>query len=264
MRIEPRTAWSARPPKSVAKIAPTPRLWLHHSVTGTAPTAQILRQIQNYHMDGRGWQDFAYSFAVDTAGKAWTGRGPLVAGGHTAGYNTTSHAVVAIGNFQTTTPTPALIEGLAQIAAHGYRQGWWTCRGYTGGHRMVAATACPGDRLNAQIPAINRRVEQLLGGAKPAPSPSKPPTSGGLTMSEAAKIRAEMKKANATQNAVIAELGKQAEARAAENRFFAGALRDLAGQVADLADDPSDPGDIAQAIRELAAQIAALDQTSDR
>lgn len=83
-------------------------------------------------------------------------------------------------------------------------------------------------------------------------------------MSEAAKIRAEMKKANATQNAIIAELGKQAEARAAENRFFAGALRDLAGQIADLADNPSNPGDIAKAIRELAAQIAALDQTSDR
>lgn len=197
MRIEPRTAWNARPPKSVTGIGPTPRLWLHHSVTGTGPIPGVIKSIQDYHMGSRGWQDIAYSFLATVDGRAWTGRGALVAGGHSATAarpreNFESHAVCAIGDFDATRPPAALIEGLARLAAHGYRQGWWTCRGYTGGHRDVpgASTACPGRHLYAQIPAINRRVEQLLGG-KPAPTPSKPSTpstSGGLTMSEAARL----------------------------------------------------------------------------
>lgn len=194
MRIEPRTAWGARPPKSVAKIAPTPRLWLHHSVTGTGPVPGVIKSIQDYHMGSRGWQDIAYSFLATVDGRAWTGRGALVAGGHSATAarpreNFESHAVCAIGDFDATRPPAALIEALAQIAAHGHREGWWTCRGYTGGHRDVpgAATACPGRHLYAQIPAINRRVNEILAG-KPAPPPSKPSTPGGLTMSDITTI----------------------------------------------------------------------------
>ena len=198
MRIELRSAWNARPPKSVARIGPTGLLFLHHSVTGTTPPAAILRSIQNYHMDSRGWQDIAYSFLASTDGRAWTGRGAYVAGGHTQGYNTSSHAVCAIGNFEDHPPPAALIEGLAQLAAHGYRQGWWTCRGYTGGHRDVAQTSCPGRHLYAQIPAINRRTNEILTGK---------PKKGGLTVSEAAKIRKEINKKNKAQNKIIKELG---------------------------------------------------------
>jgi len=235
MRIEPRTAWGARAPKSVDRIGKTPRLWLHHSVTGTGPLPGVIKSIQAFHMDQRGWFDIGYSFLVSVDGRIWMGRGPFVAGGHSATdlrplENFESHAVCAIGNFDVQRPPVALLDGLARIAAYGYDQGWWATRGYTGGHRDVpgASTACPGKYLYAQLPEISRRSNIIVN----------TPGSGGLTVSEAQKIRKEMKAADDGQNRLIAELGKmirdlrkEGEARAAESRFYAKAIRDLADRV---------------------------------
>lgn len=199
--IKPRSAWGARQPKGVHRIARTPRLWLHHTVTAEAPSAKVIKQIQNYHMDSKGWKDIAYSFLVDVGGQSWEGRGALVAGGHTAGDNTSSHAICAVGNFDANMPPAAMIEGIAQLVAHGYRSGWWTTKTITGGHREApgASTACPGRHLFAMIPAINKRALEIIGSPTTpvAPTPGPPPPSkpttpkpGAITVDEATKIRA--------------------------------------------------------------------------
>lgn len=164
MNIEPRVAWGAKPPKRAPhKIAPTPRLWLHHTA---GPAGQTLAAIQAYHQWSKGWNDIAYSFLATADGRAWEGRGALIAGGHTAGDNTTSHAICAVGDYSHGAPSPAMVETIAQLVAHGHRQGWWTTRRITGGHREApgAATACPGDRLQALIPTINARAADILDG----------------------------------------------------------------------------------------------------
>lgn len=175
MKVHSRAQWNARKPRSVHNIpCPTPRLWLHHTAGPASTGPAVIAATQKFHMDpkphGRGWNDIAYSFLVEVDGTAWEGRGAGVAGGHTAGDNTRSHAICAVGNFDTRPVPPEMVEGIAQLVAHGHIFGWWPNR-ITGGHRQApgASTACPGKHLYARIPDINRRAAEILAGIKPTP-----------------------------------------------------------------------------------------------
>jgi len=95
-------------------------------------------------MDTRGWSDIAYSFLVHQNGDIYEGRGWGIAGGHTAGYNSVSHAFCLIANTENTTPTDAAIQSLAFLVDEATRR-YGPQR--VEGHRAVASTACPGSRL---------------------------------------------------------------------------------------------------------------------
>ncbi len=167
IEVIPRSAWKARPPRRRHTIAlPTPELWLHHTVSASNGAATV-RAIQNDHMDNKdpGWSDIGYTRLVDRRSLAiYEGRGPGIAGGHTKGHNTTSHGIAVMGNFNEDPVSPALILVLAEIAADGYLQGWWP-PGFTGGHRETRGNNvddCPGNALQASIPAINEQVKRII------------------------------------------------------------------------------------------------------
>lgn len=165
-RILTRHEWGARPPERRYAISiPTPKLYLHHSA-GSGADERTVRAIQDYHMDVRDWSDIAYSFLIDNDAPdvdIFEGRGVGIAGGHTRGQNTVSHAICLIGNFEDELPTEEALEATAWLVALGANENWWPSR-ITGGHRDApgANTSCPGDALYAAIPHINERVEQLL------------------------------------------------------------------------------------------------------
>jgi len=154
-----RADWGARLPRHRYHIdTPTPELWLHHTA-GNHRGANGMRAIQAFHMDTRGWSDIAYSFVVDRISlNVYEGRGAGIAGGHTRGHNRTSHAICVMGNFEDLIPQTDLLELLAELVDHGHTQGWWPAQ-FTGGHRDVASTACPGRNLYAQIPVINQWID---------------------------------------------------------------------------------------------------------
>lgn len=140
-----RDEWGARPARSRHAIAtPTPELWLHHFATDGWHGAAGMRACQDFHMDSRGWSDIAYSFCVDLDGDIYEGRGAGIAGGHTKGHNTISHAICLMMNADTTRLPQAMVRATAELAAHGQRQGWWG--DWSGGHKQAsgASTACPG------------------------------------------------------------------------------------------------------------------------
>lgn len=155
LEIIPRSAWKARAPRSRLVIpTPTIELWAHHSA-GTEAGPAGMRRIQNFHMDKRGWSDIAYSFVIDRADLTiYEGRGAGVRGGHTFGRNSRSHGICVMGNFQVLSPTDELVERLAELVAFGHGEGWWPDR-FTGGHRDVRATSCPGDNLYDRLDDIN-------------------------------------------------------------------------------------------------------------
>lgn len=158
MRIVTRSVWGARAPRSTHVIdLPTPRLWIHHTA-GSERGAEGMRSIQRYHMDTKGWNDIAYSFVVDRDGTIYEGRGVAIAGGHTEGDNSRSHAICAMGNYDVDRPTDELLASIVALARHGKDEEWWvpTCRG----HREApgASTACPGQYLFAALPAIRAAV----------------------------------------------------------------------------------------------------------
>lgn len=175
MKIISRQEWGAQPPKSRQYIdTPTPRLWLHHTAGaldagGNGVWWDDVRGIQDFHMrpvseGGRGWSDIAYSFLVG-GGQVFEGRGVGIAGGHTKGDNTESHAICLIGDYSWMTPKQDDLQAIAWLMGHGKTQGWWG--DLTGPHRDApgASTACCGVNLIACIPDLRRMTT-------PPPPPS--------------------------------------------------------------------------------------------
>lgn len=166
IRVVTRAQWGARAPRSRRKISlPTPRLWIHHSADERQGSS--IRAHQDWHMDGRGWADIAYSLLVDTAGTVYEGRGIGVAGGHTAGDNSRSHGICVLGNHETRAPTAAAERTIVALARWGRDHGWWVPT--LGGHRDApgASTACPGRHLYARLQELRRQVNS--GGAPKTP-----------------------------------------------------------------------------------------------
>lgn len=173
-RIISRAEWGARPPRYRVGISiPTSLVFLHHTA-GNEREAAGMRSIQNFHMDVRGWSDGAYSFVIDrVSGNIYMLRGPGIAGGHTRGYNRTSHAICVMGNFNNYAPSRAALSSIVALLVLGNRSGWWALN--MRGHRDVASTACPGNQLYPSIPSL---VSQARSGSAPTP-----PSSGGFLMS---------------------------------------------------------------------------------
>lgn len=161
MRIISREEWGARPPRYVHQIStPTDELWLHHTAgaldeNGNGVWWDDMRSIQDFHMDGRGWSDIAYSFLI-AGGLVWEGRGAGIAGGHTKDHNTISHAICVVGNYEFMQPTQRDLEAIAWLMRHGRTKGWWG--GLTGDHSAAsgANTSCCGRNLRARIPDLRR------------------------------------------------------------------------------------------------------------
>lgn len=153
MAFVSRAEWGARPPKSRKTIARSEGMFTHYTAGPRAANraqgiAQV-RGIQQFHQNSRGWADIGYSFLVDDEGTIYEGRGWGVAGGHTNGWNSKSHAVCAILN-DGQEPTPAMLAGLRWCHdEHDRRYG----NGFHRSHRDVNSTSCPGDILHRWMQA---------------------------------------------------------------------------------------------------------------
>lgn len=164
MRIRARRSWRAAAPRSghLRFVAPATATYIHHSVT-TAPSPDatvaqekaVMRQLQGIAF-GRGFADISYSFVVFPSGRAYEGRGWKVVGAHTQGSNSTSHAIVFVGNFETARPTPKALLSAARIHKRGVRRGYISKSATIKGHREApgAATACPGAHLFGKLHEI--------------------------------------------------------------------------------------------------------------
>ena len=169
-----RAEWGARVPKARAGLSSTVNgVFMHHTVTAIAPADAIVRAVQNFHMDSRGWNDIAYSFLIDVVtGTIYEGRGIGIAGGHTRGYNSSSHAICWIAN--TDEVNPSMKAKRAWLAVlHTIEQQYG--RGPRRGHQDVASTGCPGgfgySWLKAGFPVNDGTTPAPAPEPQPAPAP---------------------------------------------------------------------------------------------
>jgi hypothetical protein len=111
-------------------------------------------------MDYRGWSDIAYSYLMDPDGNLFEGRGMGIAGGHTLGRNTISHALCVMGNYEVQPVDSDLVPRIVEYSRWMHDQGA-TPLLFTGGHRdaPLAETTCPGRNLYAILPEINDAIE---------------------------------------------------------------------------------------------------------
>ncbi|XP_070572363.1 peptidoglycan-recognition protein SC2-like [Ptychodera flava] len=156
VRVVSRSEWGARAPKSRSTMTtPVDFTFIHHTVgnrcySQSACSAEM-RGIQNYHMDSLGWNDIGYSFCIGEDGYAYEARGWGVVGAHTSGYNSVSHAISYLGNFDPVLPNEKALNAGQQLIDCGVSQNYIKSNYRLLGHRDVGSTACPGQQLYNEI-----------------------------------------------------------------------------------------------------------------
>jgi N-acetylmuramoyl-L-alanine amidase-like protein len=188
--IIPRAGWHAD--ESIRKGAPfyadgVHLVFVHHTVNSNsytrAQSASIVRGIELYHVKSNGWNDIGYNFLVDKYGQIFEGRyGGItkpVVGAHTMGFNTGSVGIALIGDYSSSSITPAARAALVSLIAWRldlahvdplskvvrisagnprYRAGAAVTLNAISGHRDGYPTSCPGASLYAQLPSIRAAV----------------------------------------------------------------------------------------------------------
>jgi N-acetylmuramoyl-L-alanine amidase-like protein/flagellar hook capping protein FlgD len=158
-------------------------VFVHHTVNSNsyskAQSASIVRGIELYHVKSNGWNDIGYNFLVDKYGQVFEGRyGGItkpVVGAHTMGFNTGSVGIAVIGDYSSTSITPAARAALVSLIAWRldlahvdpvskvvrvsagnprYKAGTTVTLNAISGHRDGYPTSCPGASLYAQLPSI--------------------------------------------------------------------------------------------------------------
>jgi hypothetical protein len=162
MQLVTRAQWGARPPKQR-------QLLVKHDQRGTAVhysgsdadeladhsrCARRVRSIQDFHMDGRGWSDIAYSYLACKHGTVYEGRGRGIrtaAQGTNAG-NDGYHAVCFLGD------DTANRDDVTDLGRAAIKDAVHWCNAWAGvagvrPHSSFHSTGCPGDDLRAWIAA---------------------------------------------------------------------------------------------------------------
>jgi hypothetical protein len=162
-------------------------VFVHHTVNSNsytkAQSASIVRGIELYHVKSNGWNDIGYNFLVDKYGQIFEGRyGGItkpVVGAQTMGFNTGSVGIAVIGDYSSTSITPAARAALVSLIAWRldlahvdplskvvrvsagnprFKAGTAVTLNAISGHRDAYPTSCPGASLYAQLPSIRAAV----------------------------------------------------------------------------------------------------------
>lgn len=186
--IESRLQVGLRNPRSISRNirASAGGLAVHHGGASQGIPATVKHTIcrarvrgwQDYHMDGKGWVDLAYSWVVCQHGTVMTGRGFGVrtAANGTNDANDRYLACCWLGG-GSETPTPAALNGIEWLIGEIRRRG---AGRDVKPHRAFFGTDCPGSLLAHQTPnwtiAIigDRATTPATPGARPATVPPFP------------------------------------------------------------------------------------------
>lgn len=171
---------------------PAKKVLLHHTATGDSYSdgAAEVRAVWAYHAITLGWGDIGYNALVDKYGNVYEGRhgrgegsgrellSADVVAGHCSSHNYGSTGVSAIGNYDRTKPSAALLTGIDAMAAfecarHYLDPGkasdflrsddlWHPGLNNVSGHYESFNTSCPGKYLTAYLPKLRGHVATRL------------------------------------------------------------------------------------------------------
>nr|AJQ21530.1 peptidoglycan recognition protein 1 [Mytilus galloprovincialis] len=151
-----RGEWRARLPKSIEFMEkPVMNVLVHHTAglhgEDTQMCSQIVRSIQNLHMDDNKWDDVGYNFLIGEDGCVYEGRGWNKVGAHTLGWNKNSVAFAFLGNYNDRRPKPLALKALRGAISYGIKNGHISPYYTLYGHRDKRPTDSPGNYLYAEI-----------------------------------------------------------------------------------------------------------------
>jgi len=148
-------AWGAKAKRddlTDQRVTKSGIVFVHHSEgtepkKGLASEIAVVRSIEDFHMNVRGWTAIAYSWLVAPSGRIFLGRGFGHVPAAQYGANSGNGAICVLGSYDDHGVTWAARKSIIALAR--------TFPGaYLGGHRDVTATDCPGDALYAQLGRI--------------------------------------------------------------------------------------------------------------
>jgi hypothetical protein len=147
-----RAQWLAQPSgEDVAQLElPVKFVVITHTASDQCETqAQcvfVVRTIQTFHIESRGWADIAYNFLIGGDGAVYVGRGWDVQGAHTKGYNK-GIGIAFIGTFNTILPNNKSLNAIKLILNEGVKLGKITEDYKLYAHRQLAPFESPGAKF---------------------------------------------------------------------------------------------------------------------
>lgn len=155
-----RQAWGAKPPKNPYDAHEPKKLTQHHTAGRRPATLSEslaeMRFLQDFHQNGRGWNDIGYHFLVDAEGRVFRGRPVTAVGAHVKDDNTGNVGVSFMGTHHPPFNHPVTAEQLDAVVRIGR---WLEAEFSVGpatyaGHRDRGKSDCPGDILYAQLEKV--------------------------------------------------------------------------------------------------------------
>ena len=170
-----REEWGAEDSKGAYSYHPYfDKLTLHHAACCSADDLEEGKNqvywIQDFHQNGRGWNDIGYHFLVDRVGNIYQGRPETVIGAHVGGANTGNIGVCLLGCYHppetsyscTQEITPESREAIVRLFS-------WISDTYGQnpslllGHRdYFGTTSCPGDNVWIELPRYRAEIFSFI------------------------------------------------------------------------------------------------------
>ena len=162
-RIMSRSTWTSRGPTLALanRMGRIERITIHHDAMDAGYFAsandakQRLVDIHRAHTNS-GWADIGYHYAIDPMGTIWAGRPVQLQGAHVRDWNEHNLGIMLMGNFMHERPSPRALTAL-QMLVRSESVRYRVPPARVGTHRELANTACPGDRLQAEVAAARSR-----------------------------------------------------------------------------------------------------------
>jgi hypothetical protein len=180
-----RAGWNAAPRRGAPVPMRPTRVTIHHTdgrqTMTEAETAAEVRSIQSFHMGReRGWNDIAYHFLIDGAGRVVEGRPAEVLGSHVLAANENNIGIAMMGDFEKIHPTRAQVESLTRLVSYlavKYKQDP-SAQGFVQPHQHYGNTDCPGRNMMTIFAALRRDIDgetqQILARGNAAPGSFQP------------------------------------------------------------------------------------------
>ncbi|XP_055384729.1 peptidoglycan-recognition protein LF-like [Condylostylus longicornis] len=152
-----RLMWNAQEPTDLLDnlTLPVHKVIIAHTATKSCDEQtkciQLVKSIQNYHINSKNFHDIAYNFLIDSNGFVYEGRGWNIAGAHTRGFNEESIGIALIGTFTKNTPTANQLNATKLLINEGVKLGKLSSNYVLYGHRQLVPTESPGNNLFNEI-----------------------------------------------------------------------------------------------------------------
>jgi hypothetical protein len=185
--IVARSEWGAPEAIQAPQYTKVTHIIVHHTAISRDDRdwPAFLRDIWQFHVETRGWDDVGYNYVIDPDGVIYEGRagGDDVRGAHFICANENTMGVALVGDFEVAAPSEAAVESLVSLLAwkcdqraidpvgttfHEGTQLWLrNISGHQDGNEAPAesgacpvGTVCPGRGLYELLPEIRERVRR--------------------------------------------------------------------------------------------------------